>query len=367
MIALWSIGGKCTAVSTFAVTVERIGRVWKHENADLLDMASLDGKAYDFVVGRGQFVPGDIVVYFPVDSVLPDCICTTLNLTGKLAGKDRNRVKTVRLRGNISQGLVCSPNQLSPAIDSAFPLQLGADLTALLGVTKYEPPMIMSQHGQLAPLPPLVTAYDIESAQNFVDIVDLLMDEPCFISEKLEGSHWSATIYKDGSLVVSQRNFRIIPVEGGEHDWYRVLRTQGLADTLRQMFTELSGDEPIEALTLRGEIIGTSIQGNIYRLKDREVRVFEIEINQKPIDADRFLALAERYGLPTVPVIAHNMTLRDWLNGRSLIEASNGQSTLADVLREGIVVKPMIERTHERIGRVFLKQRSPEYLAKSEW
>jgi uncharacterized protein len=85
-------------MSTFAVTVERIGRVWKHENADLLEMASLEGKAYDFVVGKGDFKAGDVVVYFPVDNLLADWICTSLNLTGKLAGRDKNRVKTVRLR-----------------------------------------------------------------------------------------------------------------------------------------------------------------------------------------------------------------------------------------------------------------------------
>jgi RNA ligase (TIGR02306 family) len=350
-------------VSTFAVTVERIGNVWKHENADLLDMASLEGKAYTFVVGRGQFVPGDVVVYFPIDSVLPEWIGTSLNLSGKLAGKEKNRVKTVRLRGNISQGVVCSPDQL-PA---DLPLAVGTDVTTLLGVTKYEPPPVPSHWGNLVPLPPLVTVYDVENAQNFVDIVELLLDEPCAITEKLEGSHWSATLYADDSLVVCQRNYQIVPVEGGEHDWHRVIRTQGLGDTMRRMWADLSAQEPLEALTLRGEMIGASIQGNIYGLKDREVRLFEMEINQQPVPSERFFALAAAYALPLVPILAQAVTLREWLAGRSLIEASNGTSALANVLREGIVIKPLHERRDERIGRVFLKQRSPEYLAKSDW
>src|SRR5215470_1276464 len=107
------IGDRSRIMSTFAVTVERIGRIWKHDNADLLEMASLEGKAYDFVVGKGDFQSGDTVIYFPVDSLLPDWICSRLNLTGKLAGRDKNRVKTVRLRGNISQGVVCNPRQLT--------------------------------------------------------------------------------------------------------------------------------------------------------------------------------------------------------------------------------------------------------------
>lgn len=354
-------------MSTFAVTVEQIGRVWKHENADLLEMASLVGKEYDFVVGKGQFTAGDTVVYFPVDSVLPETICSMLNLTGKLAGRDKNRVKTVRLRGNISQGVVCSPDQLVGMIPADTALTPGADLTTTLGVTKYDPPPIPSNWGDLKPLPRLVTAYDIESAQNFADLADALMDVPCYITEKLEGSHWSATLYADSELAVCQRNFRIIPVDGGEHDWHKALRTQGLDETLRRMLADLSQTMPVEALTLRGEMLGPGIQSNIYNLKQQMVRIFEIELNQQPVDAARFLEWIETYGIDSVPVLGVNVTLRHWLNGRTLKEASNGQSLLADRLREGVVIKPMTEGRNEHIGRVFLKQRSPEYLAKSEY
>ena len=354
-------------MSTFAVTVEEIGRVWKHENADLLEMASLEGKAYDFVVGKGQFTAGDSVVYFPVDSVLPEGICSSLNLTGKLAGRDKNRVKTVRLRGNISQGVVCSPDQLAPAIPNDMQLKRGADLTELLGVTKYDPPVIPSHWGNLKPLPMYVQAYDIESAQNFTDIAEMLMDIPCYISEKLEGSHWSATLYADGDVAVCQRNYRIIPVEGGEHDWHKVLRTQGLDETLRNMLDMLSKNQPIQAITLRGEILGPGIQSNIYNLKHHNVRIFDIEVNQEAIEAAQFLEWTAAYGIEIVPVLGINVTLREWLNGQTLKAASNGTSALAERLREGVVIKPMQEQRDERIGRVFLKQRSPEYLAKSEY
>ncbi len=356
-------------MSTFAVTVERIGRIWPHDNADRLEMASLEGKAYEFVVGKGDFQPGDSVIYFPVDSVLPAWICEKLNLTGKLTGKEQNRVKTVRLRGNISQGIVCSTAQLAPAIsDNAG---LGDDVTEALGVTKYEAPIIPSVWGNLAPLPRLVSAYDIESAQNFVGIVDqYLMDSPCYITEKLEGSNWSATLYRDGELIASQRNYRIIPVPGGEHDWYKVIRTQNLDEALKTLMAEMIADEGntlIQAITLRGEMLGPGIQSNIYGLKNHEVRLFDIEVNGTPVDAARFLDYAARYNLSTAPVLAVGMTLRSWLDGRDLREASNGKSALADRLREGIVIKPMVEGYEPKIGRVFVKQRSPEYLAKSEF
>ena len=122
-----------------------------------------------------------------------------------------------------------------------------------------------------------------------------------------------------------------------------------------------------KAVTIRGEMLGSGVHDNYYKLKDHVVYIFEVEVDGKPLDAVDFLAIAERYALPTVPVLAQNITLRDWLREKTLKQASDGQSALADTLREGIVVKPMTERHHETIGRVFIKQRSPEYLSKSDY
>ena len=58
-------------MSKFAVTVETIGAITPHTNADRLEMASLVGKDYEFVVQKGQFEQNDTVIYFPVDSILP--------------------------------------------------------------------------------------------------------------------------------------------------------------------------------------------------------------------------------------------------------------------------------------------------------
>lgn len=226
-------------MSEFAVTIEMIGEIREHTNADRLEMATLRGKDYDFVVMKGQFQPGDTVVYFPVDSILPEWVTNALGLTGKLAGKEQNRVKTIKLRGNISQGVVASPATFAthqPALKAAHP---GDDVTALLGVEKYEPPVIPSQHGNLVPLPQLVGKYDIESAQNHVDLVSVLMDEPVYITEKLEGSHWSATWFAEtDSLVVCQRNYRIEPNNNGEHDWHKAARVGNYGDKLRAIAAE---------------------------------------------------------------------------------------------------------------------------------
>jgi len=220
-------------MSTFAVTIERIAEVWEHTNADRLEMAKLASMSYQFVIAKGSYMPGDLVVYLPIDSILPQPVITAIGLDGKLSGSEKNRVKTVRLRGEISQGIVASPEVIIPNWNNGADFREGQDITELLGVTKYEPPVIPSQAGTLMPLPELVSVYDIEGAERFGEQVEqYLLEVPVMITEKLEGSHFAVSINGSGETSVSQRRFRIEPVEGAEHDWHKAARTSGLLDKL---------------------------------------------------------------------------------------------------------------------------------------
>jgi RNA ligase (TIGR02306 family) len=358
-------------MSIFAVTVERIAQVWEHTNAERLEMARLASMSYQFVIAKGSYKQGDLVVYFPIDSVMSAPIIEAIGLTGKLAGSNRDRVKTVRLRGEISQGIVASPDALIPDWNGGANYHEGQDITVLLGVTKYEPPAVPSQHGLLVPLPQMVSVYDIEGAERFGEQVEqYLLDAPVMITEKAEGSHFSVSLYADGDIAVSQRRFRIEPVDGPEHDWHKVARTSGLIDKLPDLKAEVERllGHAVEVVTVRGEMIGTGIQGNYYKLPAPQVMVFEIEANGEPLDADHYLALVEQFEIETVPLLANNTTLREWLAGRTLAEASNGISLINPTLmREGIVIRPMVEVRNDLLGRVIIKQRSPDYLAVSDF
>lgn len=354
-------------MSTFAVTIEEIAKVWTHPNADLLEMAQLSSMTFQFVIGKGQFKAGDQVVYFPVDSLLPVPIIEKLGLAGKLSGKEKNRVKTVRLRDQISQGVVASPVVLLPAGEYT----VGQDVTDLLGVTKYEAPLIPSQAGNLVRLPDMVSVYDIEGAERFAAIVaDYLMDQPVMITEKLEGSHFAASLLADDRIVISQRNYAIEPVPGKVHDWHKVAQTSGLIEKLPRIKAYLAELLPttIYVLTVRGEVLGPGVQKNIYKLPDHRVLLFELEVNGTPLDATLYRQIMEAFELDHAPVLAYDVTLRDWLNGQALNVASNGKSQLhPETLREGIVIRPLQEARDSNLGRVIIKQRSPEYLAQSEF
>jgi RNA ligase (TIGR02306 family) len=348
-------------MSTFNVSLRKIAGIRDHPNADRLSLAQVEGMTYQFVTGRDEFRPGDEVLFFPPDALLPEGVVAALGLGGKLAGKEKNRVKTIRLRGEISQGIVARPEKFFPG-DSWRSMDDGS-ITAALGVTKYEPPPVPCREGTLVRMPEGVPAYDIEGADSYPLVVDLLLDQPVHLSEKLEGSNYWASLGPDGALLVGQRNHGIEPVEGAEHDFHRVTREQGLDALARAAAASFPG----RRVSLRGEFIGPSVQKNIYRLKANEVRLFDILVGREYLPPERFLEFCARHGALTVPTISIGPTLREWLAGRSLREASNGRSALADTAREGIVVKPLVEGSHPDIGRLLIKQRSPDYLAASDF
>jgi len=344
----------------FGVTSEEINEIKPHTNADRLELATLKGLDFQFVVLKGQFKTGDKVLYFPLDSLLTPAILEKLGLVGKLSGKDRNRVKTVRLRGETSQGLV-SDLSIIAGIGKENPTT--EEITAFLGVTKYEPPIIPCHSGLLVRLPEGQSVYDIEGCDRFPDVAKELIDVPVLISEKLEGSNLSLTQTKDGEIFVNQRNYSIQPVEGFEHDWWKVAKEQGLIDWVKKNF-------PNQHIVIYGEMIGPGIQGNYYGLKAHEVRIFDIWIDGNFLNGKDFLDVVKyREGLKTVPMISTSITLSEWLRNRSIKEASTGDSILAPgKLREGIVIRPMLdEMRNEKIGRLIVKQRSPEYLTGSEF
>jgi RNA ligase (TIGR02306 family) len=321
-------------MSTFAVERKTIETVQHHPNADRLDLCTVEGMAFQFITGRDQYKPGDEVVYFPVDSLLPEWLSERL-------GVQKPRIRTMKLRGCISQGLVCSPSQL-PEIDGV------EDITTRLEVVKYEPPE--ADGSELLPLPDGVGVYDIEGCDRYKSVADELMGEEVWISEKLEGSNYSIFVNEDGVKVCTRRF--CVPED---YEFWKVTKELHIDLFARDLYAKLG------PVTLRGEMIGPGIQGNIYGLKGKMVRFFDLMVNGQYVSVEEF----QRHVSLRVPTLFVGK-LADWLDGKTIQEASNGVSALADTAREGIVIKPLQEKWHPRVGRLVLKQRSPEYLCGCE-
>lgn len=342
----------------FGVTIETIDSVGQIPNADRIQVAKLQGKDFQFVIGKDTFKPGDRCLYFPVDSVLPDPLIAKMGLTGKLSGKQKNRIKTVKLRGQISQGIVAGVDVLP---EEAKTLVDPDALTQALGVTKYEPPENVCNDGILKPLPDGLSMYDIEGADRYSEVAALLMDKDVLITEKLEGTNASVCVKKDGSVFVNCRRNTIIEIPEAKNTYWKAIEQCGLIEMAKKMMETLSED-----VTVYGELIGPGIQKNIYALKEHQVRVFDVKIGHKWMPVEPFMAAFSGCAELLVPRLWKGK-LSEFLGGRTIKQASDGMSMLNPMQkREGIVIRPLIEDEVPQFGRLILKQRSPEYLAESD-
>lgn len=350
----------------FNVTMEIIDTVSPIKDADRIQCATIKGLPFTFVIGKDSFKSGDTVLYFPIDSLIPAPLAEKLGVAGKLAGSDKNRIKTIRLKGVYSQGIVGPFALLEPWLIQQWGEDWAkkcieikpSDITEYFGITKYEPPAILEKGANLKPLPEGLSIYDIEGCDRNSDVVDIIKDQEIYVSEKVEGSNFSVTF--DGKrFYVNQRRFTIELIDGHEHTWWKIAREQGLLD-----FASHLSMEYYAPVTVYGEMIGPGIQGNIYKIPNHLVRVFDIKIGAKYLDAQTFLDITERNKVTTAPNLGVFKNLAQFLNGKTIVEASNGKSKLNPAtLREGIVIKPLKEQEIHKFGRLILKQRDPIYLA----
>ena len=139
-------------MATLKAEVVRIDEVKEHTNADALDLVIIKG--WQSVVRKGEFKAGELAVYFPLDSVLPEKLSDNIGVTKYLS---KGRVKAAKLRGEPSYGLVWPVNK---AEDYIYPepfdkrnFSIGMDLTEGLGVTKWEPPLNLNAQDAEIPHP----------------------------------------------------------------------------------------------------------------------------------------------------------------------------------------------------------------------
>lgn len=355
-------------MSEFGVTVEKISKLRPHTNADRLEIAELEGKLFQFVVQKDQYSVGDSVFYFPVDSVIPQETQLVLGVSGKLSGSAKNRLKTVRLRGEISQGIV------APMNDAAKTFPEDYNWTEHFGVTKYEPPITFSLCGGSRRLPEGIEHYDIESAQRKDEALSALMEMDVQITEKIEGTHFCAfkRIDEDSFRVCSRSLERTRSLdESGEPEPNLYLDVVDRNPEIKRYIEFLiSHFYAKQFVAVRGEIFGNRVQGNIYGLNEVKYSLFDVIVDGEYLTPFQIETAIDTFGIvnniPFAPVLFKGK-LKDYIGDSNIVAKSTGQTVISDKkqLREGIVIKPYFERVYmHNIGRLILKVRSPEYLEK---
>jgi RNA ligase (TIGR02306 family) len=348
-------------VSTLKVTVEKL-IVEPHPNADLLELAQVG--LYRAVVPKDVYQTGDYAIYIPEQAILPDALIEELGLTGKLAGKAKNRVKAVRLRGELSQGVVCLPAKLD-GIDLPLAAATGLDWSEALGIEKWVPEIPAHMSGKVIPAPDLIRWVDIENLKRYPDI--FTPGEPVVATEKIHGTCCLVTYHAPtDTLLVSSKGFgeRSLSLEEDDTNLYwRAAQQFGLKDQLAGIASEYSAS----SVALFGEVYGAGIQDLAYgKVAGRNATLGFVAFDMAMItnqgkwwlDADHFREMMDV--IPTAPVLYEGP-----FDLEKLTEAASGMTVLGDRahIREGIVIRPKVEAHSDILGgRKIAKLVSDEYL-----
>ena len=323
-------------------SIQRVTEVTSIPGADKIELSKILG--WSVVVKKNEFKPGDLCVYAEIDSILPPKPEFEFL-------KDRNyRIKTIKLRGQLSQG-IAFPLSILP---SGVKAEEGLDLTELMGVTKYLPRIPAQLQGETkGPFPSFIPKTDEQRIQSAPGVLERHRGRLFYVSEKVDGS--SVTVYRhDGAFGVCSRNLEI--VESAENDLWKAAKKWDLEKKLQS----LDFDAAIQA-----EIYGMGVQGNRYKKEQIEIAVFTVfNISEhKFLEYDEFAEFCRKFNLPTVPILDDSFILNHSMD--EMIKAAEGNSKLNPAIpREGIVVRSLQECRDQEIGRLSFKVINNQFLLK---
>ncbi|WP_020523172.1 RNA ligase (ATP) [Catelliglobosispora koreensis] len=340
-------------MSTLKVTAESLV-VHPHPNADALELAQVG--LYRAVVAKGAYQTGDYAIYLPEGSVLPEALIGELGLTGKLAGAAHNRVKAVRLRGELSQGIVCTPKALG-GVDLS--LADDTDFAELLGVTKWVPPIPVHLSGDIAAAPDLLPWVEIENIKRYPGI--FTAGEPVIATEKIHGTACLFTyVAETGDRFVSSKGFgkqRLALKESVSNLYWRAVLAHGVPAVAEKLAAELGATR----VGIFGEVYGKGVQDLAYGTEG-PVNYAAFDVAAEIDGQVRWLAVPQGE-LPCAPVLYEGP-----YDETVLIGLASGRETLSGKelnIREGIVIRPAAERYSEVLGgRAIGKLVSDAYLTR---
>ena len=347
---------KTERVMARVVTIDNVER---HPNADALDICTVGG--WNIVTKIGEYKTGDLAVMCEIDSWVPHELAPFLS-KGKepreYRGVKGERLKTAKLRGIVSQGLLLPITrdlrvEFSHAFlnfENARELQEGDDLSQVLNIQKWEQEIPAQLAGQVrGNFPSQIPKTDQPRIQNLKKELSIAQHKGLqfAIEEKLEGS--SLTMYLDieDEFHVCSRNLDL--KNDGANSFWRAAIKYDVENIMRQ--------NNLQGYAIQAELLGPGIQANIYQLNGVEFYVFDVY----SVKQARYLYPAERreliatLGLNQVPVVCESTTLGTM---EEIIALADGKSMLYNTLREGIVFKQLD-------GDMTFKSISQQYLIKT--
>ncbi len=387
-------------MSNFEVKVQQIF-IKPHPNADAIELGNIGSPdGWQVVVKKGQFTTGDLVVYIGENAVVPDWILKRYgfwnedNNKGKLAGKAGNRVKGIRLRGEFSLGLVIPVTRQETHLQkqghvvemehkNVLVVDEGDNIAEFLGITKYEPPIPINMAGEVYNIGTHIGVnYDIEHIKNYPNV--LVEGEIVQITEKIHGTFCQIVVLPPNQQYYHEDHFQLRN-NNNTLQAYVAISSKGVGGrglffknndqninnvyvcAVQEYFNNLSKIKVTEPVTICGEVFGNGVQDLQYGCTPGQIqfRMFDIYVGQR--GSGRWLndyeldSWSTLYEIPRVPVLYRGQYDNDLMLQLTHHTKSEFDS---NQIREGVVIKPTIERTDSVLGRVALKSINEDYITR---
>lgn len=349
--------------------VEQISWLKPIENADKIELAGVLG--WQCIVKKDEFKVGDLCVYIEIDSIVdkdnPDFL---------FLEKRNWRIKTMKMRGVISQGIIFPMSILPSECD----YHIGEDVTSILKITKVEDetpkqrvqdPMrkIKQKHGRLfrnplfkrlmrhkwfrtmiahllkprelqVTFPEWITKTDETRLQSIPEVLQEFKNTSMVVTEKIDGTSTSFGLKKRGGrfdFAVCSRNVRQENISQKTYYEDNVYHIIAVKYDIRNVLEQLMKEYGASTVVLQGETIGEGIQKNKYSITGYDFYAFNLTIDGKKIDSVIAAYMVRKYGIKWVPIIDTDFKLFSQVD--EMIEFADGKSCIADTLREGLVIR----------------------------
>ena len=341
-------------------SVQYIHDISPIDGADRIELIHVLG--WRCVANKGQFQKGDLCVYFEIDSFLPvrpefEFLRTSSYKDSEMLGPGF-RLKTMKFRGQISQGLVL-PLALFPEIpeDAA----IGTDVTEILGVRKWEIEERATTGGTvIGSLPSDVPHTDETRIQAMPELLEAFRGRPYYITTKMDGSSHSLSIDADG-FHVTGHNYEY--KDDDSSAFYRFVKARNYRTAMEQYMK----DHGISTLTIQGELCAPGIQQNRLKLTKPEWYVFTVRIDGYRVGLMKMCEVAKAINAPTVSVEEFGEDLTAlYPTVEALLARADGQYPNGGP-KEGIVIRTIEPEYCPLIsGPLSMKVINNKYLLKNE-
>jgi len=342
-------------------SIQRIIDVQPIPGADAIEVCSVLG--WKVVTRKGEFKPGILCVYIEIDSLLPRAPWNEFLWKKGDEDKPVYRLRTIKLRGQISQGLVLPISVLDgkkfptdTRENPIYPRKEGMNVSAMLGITKYEPPIPAQLAGLVkGQFPCFIPKTDETRIQAAPEVLKELNGKMVYASVKMDGS--SGTFYFNrGEFGVCSRNLEF-KLEDNNNTFIKLAIQYDLENKMKALGKNIA---------IQGEVCGEGIQKNRLCLKGHELFVFNVYDIDKGayLDYKDAFDIVVKLGLKSVPIM-DTFAIDETFSVEKLLEMAKGNYPGTSNPREGIVIRTVNESYSASLkGRMSFKVINNEFLMK---